>query len=126
MRKPVVKFVSMCLAVSIFCLGLVPRVEAGMVPSAMIVPQQSERSEDIGKIQKFLEMKMISGKLKSLGFTPEEIQARLSGLNDQQIHQLAMQVDDLKVAGDFTAALWIGVIIIILVAVVLYFSGAMK
>ncbi|MFB3926864.1 MAG: PA2779 family protein [Syntrophales bacterium] len=126
MRKPVIKFVSICLVVPIFCLGMVPRIEAGMAPSAMIVPQQSERSEDIGKIQKFLEMKMISEKLKSLGFTPDEIQARLSGLNDQQIHQLALQVDDLKVAGDFTAALWIGAIIIILVAVVLYFSGAMK
>jgi hypothetical protein len=49
------------------------------------------------RIQKFLEMKMVRERLKEFGLTPDEIQARLSQFDDQQVHQLALRLDDLKV-----------------------------
>jgi len=58
---------------------------------------------------------MVRERLKELGMSPDEIQARLNQFNDQQIHQLALKLDDLKVAGDDA----LGIIILLLVIAVL-------
>jgi hypothetical protein len=41
---------------------------------------------------------MVSERLKQYGFTQEEIQARLDQLSDQEIHQVALNLDELKMA----------------------------
>ena len=57
---------------------------------------------------------MVSERLRQLGFTQEEIQARLGQLSDQQIHQLALNLDEVKVGGD-----GLGVVIAVLVIAIL-------
>jgi hypothetical protein len=67
---------------------------------------------------------MIGERLIQMGLTPEEIQKKLSQLSDQQIHQLALQLDELKVGGD---AGWtvLGIIIVLaaIAVLVIYLTG---
>lgn len=107
------RYVAWCLVVAMFMLVIPPRVYAGFSPSEVVVLSGFDRSADLGKIQKVLETKVIRQRLTTLGFSQVEIQSRLDQLSDQQIHQLAQKLDELKVAGDS------GTIIIILLAVAL-------
>jgi len=113
MRKPFMKCISCYLVVAMIVMGLVPRVYAGLSPSEVIGLSRVDRSTDLVKIQKILETKMIRERLEKLGFSQNEIQKRLGQLSDQQIHQLALTLDELKVGGNGE------VVIIILLAVVL-------
>lgn len=72
---------------------------------------------DLQTIQKFLESKLVQHKLSELGFTTDEIQARLHQLDDEQIHQVAGQINALESGGSDTAV-WI--LVIILVAAVVF------
>ena len=123
MKRFLCKGVVWYLVVAMFVIGMTPRVYAGFAPSEGLVFTSEDRNADLGKIQKFLEMKMVRERLKDLGFASEEIQGKLKDLNNQQIHQMAMQLDDLKVGGD-GAGIVIGLIIIaLLVVIIIYLSG---
>jgi hypothetical protein len=123
MKKPFVKCISWYLVLAMFIIGVTPRVYAGFSPSEVLTLSLSDRAADIEKIRGVLEMKMISERLKSLGFTAEEIQNRLGQLSDQQIHQIAQQLDDLKVGGDGFEVVLVLVLIIAIVALVIYLTG---
>ena len=66
-------------------------------------------------------MKMISERLRQLGLTPDEIQARLNQLSDNEIHQFALQLDDLKVGGDSGLGIVIAILVIAILAVILIY-----
>jgi hypothetical protein len=119
MRKPFMKCVAWYLVLAMFVMGIVPRVYAGFSPSEAIDLSQSDRSADLVSIQKILEMKMVMQRLDQLGFSQNEIQSRLGELSDQQIHQLALQIDELRVAGDTSGI--IIVVLVVVLAVVLFF-----
>ena len=123
MKRFFCKGISWYLVVAMFVIGVTPRVYAGFAPSEGLVLAPGERSADLGRIQKFLEMKMVQERLKDLGFTPEEIQGKLKDLNDQQIHELAMKVDDMKVGGDGLGIIIALLVIAILVIVIIQISG---
>src|SRR4030067_1935493 len=93
------KVVASYLVVAMFIIGITPRVYAGFSPSEVISMLSFDRSSDLEKIRKALEMKMVGERLRELGFTPGEIEKRLSQLTDQQIHQLALNIDQLQVGG---------------------------
>jgi len=105
-------------------MGLVPKVYAGFSPSEVVVLPEVDRSVDLEKIQKALETKMIKGRLEQLGFSADEIQSRLGQLSDQQIHELALQVDELRVGGDGAVVLVILLLIALGVLLYLYVTGS--
>ena len=113
MRIPLMKHLSWYLIVAMFIIGIAPKVEAGIAPSEIIAMSQAERAADIGKIQKVLEMKMVRERLEKLGFAQDEIQNKLSSLSDQQMHSLALQIDEIRVGGD------LGIVIALLVIAIL-------
>lgn len=115
MKKPLKKGIIWYLVVAMFVIGITPRVYAGFSPSEAIRLLPAERSSDLRKIQRFLEMKVVRERLKELGLSPDEIQARLNQLSDPQIHQLALKLDELKVAGDD----FLGIVILLLVIAIL-------
>jgi len=115
MRIALKKWITWYLVLAMFVIGITPKVYAGFSPSDVVGLSPAERSSDLKKIQKFLETKMVRERLKELGLTPEEIQTRLSQLSDQQIHQLALKLDELMVGGNDV----LGVIILILVIAIL-------
>jgi hypothetical protein len=118
------KHVTWYLVVAMCVIGITPRVYAGFSPSEVVGLSQVDRESDLQKIQNVIEMKMIGERLKQMGLTPDEIQKRLSQLSDQQIHQLALQLDELKVGGD---AGWVvlGVLIVLaaIAVLVIYLTG---
>jgi hypothetical protein len=121
MRIFLKRWITWYLVAAIFVIGITPRVYAGFAPSEGFALTSGERASNLDKVQKFLEMKMVRERLKDLGFTPEEIQGKLNDLNDQQLHQLAMKMDDLKVGGDGLGIVIL--VIIILVIVIIQLSG---
>jgi hypothetical protein len=118
------KYIAWYLVVAIFIIGIAPRVDAGLAPSEIIAIAQGERVADLDKIRQALEVKAVSERLDQLGFSREDIQNRIVRLNDQQIHQIALQLDDLRVGQSDALGLVIGVLVIaILVIVLLKLTG---
>lgn len=117
------KYISWYLVIVMFVIGIAPRVDAGLSPSETIAIPQFDRVSDIQKIQNFIEMKMVKERLEKLGFTQDEIQARLSQLSDQQIHQIALKLDDLKLGGDGLEVVVLLLVIVILVVLLLQLTG---
>jgi len=107
----------------LFFIGIAPQCFAGFSPSEVIALSQGERSQDLQKVQKFLETKMIRERLRELGFTPEEIQVKVTSLVDQQIHRLALHLDEMKVAGDGGEVIAIVLLVAILIVLITYVSG---
>jgi hypothetical protein len=111
------------LALAMFIIGITPRAFAGMSLSEIIALNQGDRTADLQKIQKFLELKMIRERLQNLGFTADEIQARLNQMETAQIRQIALRLDDLQVGGNGGEAVIILILVAILVVVVIYAMG---
>ncbi|MEI9477530.1 MAG: PA2779 family protein [Deltaproteobacteria bacterium] len=123
LKMPFVRYISWYLVVTMVVIGMTPRVYAGFSPSELMGPSPIDRTSDLQKIQEVLETKMISERLTQLGFTADEIQARLNQLGDEQIHQFALQLDQLKVGGDGVGIV-IGILVIaILVVILIYLLG---
>ncbi len=123
MRILFMKQISWYLVVAMFIIGIAPRVEAGFAPSDVIALSQVDRAADIDKIQRVLETKMVRERLEKLGYAQEEINSRLTQLSDQQIHDLALQIDEIKVGGDGLGIVITLLVIAILVVLLLQLTG---
>jgi len=116
------KSVTCYLIMAMFIIGLVPRVDAAFVPSRALTGGY-EREADMQKIQAVLESKLVQQRLGDLGFTEEEINARLAQLSDEQLHQLALKLDELRVGQNALGIIIALLVIAILVLVVLHLTG---
>ena len=123
MSMPLMRHISWYLIIAMFIIGITPKADAGLAPSAMIAMSQADRTADLEKIQKVIEVKMVSERLEKFGLAQDEIQARLGSLSDQQIHKLALQIDDIKVGGDVLGVIIALLVIAVLVVVLLQLTG---
>ena len=123
MSIPLLRVVTWYLVFATFILGITPRVEAGFSPSQVLQDAQIDRNHDISKIQTIIETKMIKDRLEKLGFSNEEVRSRLDRLSNQQVHKLALQLDDIKVGGDGLGVIIALLIIAILVVVLIQITG---
>ncbi|PKN42109.1 MAG: hypothetical protein CVU60_07775 [Deltaproteobacteria bacterium HGW-Deltaproteobacteria-18] len=80
----------------------------------------SERSADIASIQSALENKVVTQRLADYGLTPEEVDAKLGTLSDDQLHQLASLSGD--VGGGILGAVIAVLLVILLVVLILQIS----
>jgi len=119
MKIPFRKWITWYLVVAMFVIGITPRVYAGFSPSEVIGLSPADRPSDLQKIQKFLEMKMVGERLKDFGFTRDEIQSRLNQLSDPQVHQLALQIDNLNVGGNDALGILVALLVIAILVVIL-------
>ncbi len=119
-NKTVVKALCCYLAVALFVIGVADKVFAGYSPSEVITSASFDRAADIAKIQAMLETKMVGERLVQLGYTKDEIQSKLGQLSDQQLHKVALKIDDLKAGGDGAGVVIAVLLIAIIVLVVLY------
>ncbi len=123
MKRKLAKWITWYMVTVMCVIGITPRVFAGLSPSEVIALSQSDRHSDLQKIQKVLESKMIRERLKQLGFSEEGIQNRLHQLTNDQIHQIALQIDELNVGGDGVTVAIIILLILILAGVIIYVTG---
>ncbi len=117
-KKSFINGVAWYLVVAMLVIGITPRVYAGFSPSE-VISLSYERSADRQKVQKFLELKIVRERLKEYGFSQDEITGRLDQLSDQQIHQLALNVDDLKIGADDGLGIIIALLVIAILVVIL-------
>jgi hypothetical protein len=122
MTDSVVRSLAMILVVVMGVVSLVPRLEASFVPSDQSSAPIS-RQEDMATIQKGLEQKLVTERLKDLGYTEEEIKARLDRLSDSELHSLATQIDTLMSAGSTAGVLVVILLVAILVVLILMWTG---
>jgi hypothetical protein len=123
MKRKMAQWVTWYMVTVMFFLGIIPRVDAGFSPSEVMGQSQMNRATDLEKIGKILEIKMIRERLNALGFSQEEIQTKLTRLGDEQVHQLALKLDELNVGGDGAEAVLVILFIAILVVLVVYLLG---
>jgi predicted flavoprotein YhiN len=123
MKVPFMRYVAWYLVMVMFIIGIAPKVDAGLVKSEIVPLAYMDRAADLEKIQKVLETKAVSKRLSQLGLTQDEIQNRLTQLSDQQIHQVATKLDDLKIGGDGLGIIIALLIIAILVVLLLQLTG---
>jgi hypothetical protein len=111
------------LVSAMLVIGMVPRAYAGFSPSEIIALSPAERAADLEQVQKFLEMKIVRERLMELGLTPGEIQSRLDRIEPDQLHQIALKIDELEVAGDGLGIIIALLVIAILVVIFLQLTG---
>ncbi len=122
MKGKLTKYVTWYMVLAMVILGMTPRVQAGFSPSETVQVGMLDRSTELKAIQKILEWKMISERLRQLGFTEEGIRERLNQLSDDQLHRLALKLDEMKVGGDGEVVISL-LVIAILVLVLVYLLG---
>jgi hypothetical protein len=110
------------LVAAMFVIGIAPRVEAGLA-SSEVINAGFDRTTDIAKIQQVIETKMVKERLEKLGFTTDEINSRLGQLSDGQIHQLALNVDDINTGGDSIGVVAAVLAIVILIWLLFWLMG---
>ncbi len=100
--------------------------EAMLLPAPHEAPHAGQsalsldRAADIAKIQASLETKELRQRLLDYGLTPDETAARIDKLSDEQVHQLAANMDSLQAGGD-GLGLVLGVVIIALLVILIIY-----
>ena len=116
------KWLACYLVVAMFIIGVAPRVDAAFSPSE-VLSAPGERAGDMEKIRTTLENKLVTQRLRDLGYSTDEVMTRLSEMSDSQIHKFAQKLDDLRVGKDLGEALIFVLVVVILVLVILQLSG---
>lgn len=93
-----------------------PLASASPLPSTAVLAE-SARATDLNTIQHALEHKQVQQRLGELGFTPTEINQRLTRANDAELHQLATQSQAVLAGGD--GGLIISVLLIVLLVMLI-------
>jgi hypothetical protein len=116
-KSMAVRVLACYLVAALFVIGIAERSFAGYSPSEIIKLSPEERVTDLAKVRTALETKMVSEKLKQMGFSNEEIQGRLGQLSDAQLHKLAQKADEMRVGGDSGLGIVIAVLVIAILVV---------
>jgi hypothetical protein len=94
---------------------------AGLIPSAPSSTDTASRirGEEIGKIQRALENKILAEKLKAYGLSTAEVQDKLQSMTDEQVHMLSQASERLLAGGDGLGVIIALLVIVLLVIVIL-------
>ena len=118
MRQLCTKGFIVYFVVWLIAIGCIPTEGMAMlIPSdaALTGASASTRVADIEHIQAQLESKLVAQRLSDIGLTPPEVQDRLASLNDDQLHQVAQNLDGLQPGGELILILAIiGAVVVIL------------
>jgi len=115
------------LAITTLVMGWCPPEGMAMLAPALSPASESasdlNRVADLRKIQVVLESKVVRQRLEDFGLTPEEINARLTRLSDDQLHQLATRIDALAPGGGGLGIIVALLVIAILAVILVYLLG---
>ena len=91
--------------------------EAGLIASHL--SRAEARSEDLAKVQSFLENKIVVQKLVDYGVSPEEAKAKVDAMDAQDLHRLASLTDRAAAGTDSGIGLLIGLAILVILIIVI-------
>src|SRR5512144_479568 len=91
--------------------------EAGLIASHL--SEAEARSEDLAKVQSFLENKIVVQNLVDYGVSPEEARVKVESMSAQDLHRLGSLTDRAAAGADDGIGLLIGLAILILLVIVI-------
>ncbi|MEK6540256.1 MAG: PA2779 family protein [Deltaproteobacteria bacterium] len=115
------KPLALYLAIACFVIASIPKDSLAYLVESQ--PASYSRGADMDKIQRVLESKMVSQRLQELGLSVDEVNSKLAGLGDAEIHQFASRLDSLMPGGDMLIDIMALLVIAILVLVILHLLG---
>ena len=113
------RILSLYLVVAVFALTLPAQGWAMLVPTRT----SEARATDQAKVQATLESSVIKQRLLDFGLTPDETLRRLNSLSDQQIHQLAANMDAVQAGGSVVGDVIVILLIVVIVIAILELTG---
>ena len=113
------RILSLYLVVAVFTLTLPAHGWAMLVPAGT----SEARAIDQAKVQATLESLVIKQRLLDFGLTPDETVRRLNSLSDQQIHQLAANMDAVQAGGSVVGDVIVILLIVVIVIAILELTG---
>jgi len=113
--------IAIMLVVSMVLISIVPQVDAAFISSDESF-SYNMRLQDTATIKKVLEQKLVKQRLKSLGYSEDEVKARLDMLSDNELHRFATQLDALIAGGDALSVLVAILVIVGIIALILYIT----
>jgi Flp pilus assembly protein TadB len=119
-KIPFFKSITLYLVVATFFMTLPAQGWAMFIPSEEAA---SVRRSDMAAIQKTLESSMIKQRLSDYGLSSEEALAKVNQLSQEQIHQVAENLDSLQAGADGVDALIFLLLVAIIVVVILEVTG---
>jgi len=119
LNNPFFKLLSLYLIIALFTLALPAQGWAMLLPAGTT----ETRSTDLAKVQTTLESSVIRQRLLDFGLTTEETVKRLNSLSNEQIHQLATNMDAVQAGGDVIGDVIIILLIVVLVIAILELTG---
>ena len=99
-------------------LAAVPAPAAAAPAPTHLALAADDRAASLTAIQTFLERKVVRQRLADLDLSPEEIQARLPQMTDEQVHAVASRIEGLQAGGDGLGIV-IGILLIVLIVIVI-------
>jgi hypothetical protein len=117
--RPLVIYLVLALVAISSAAGPAQAMQIPAAPDAAVA-SSPERSADLAKVQKVLESKELRQKLLDHGLTPEETEARIASLSDEQLHRLASNLDAVQAGGDALSTLLFLALIALLVVLIIY------
>ncbi|MBU1744642.1 MAG: PA2779 family protein [Proteobacteria bacterium] len=119
LKKFRIPMLAMFLATYIVLFMSFPAV-AGLIQSIPSSVEMADkgRGAEIDKVQKVLEMQMVTDKLQAYGLSADEVKAKLQSMSDEQLHLMA-QASDRVLAGGDGVGFVIGILIIVILVILI-------
>lgn len=116
--RPLRLWTAILVVLCMSAMDVAPAV-AGLAPSRVSGSTgiTSARDADMLMAQRALENKIVAQKLRDYGVAPDDAQARLASMSDEDLHTLASASKGLPSGGDATGAI-IGVLVVIILVIV--------
>ena len=122
MTDSLLRRIAIVLVFSMVFISFVSGVEAAFVPSDESL-SSGVRQKDMATVKKILEHKLVTERLKALGYTETEVKSRLDRLSNNELHRFATQLDTLAPSGNGLGVIISILVIIALILVILHLSG---
>jgi hypothetical protein len=91
-------------------LLVAPQAQAGMIGT-----QDEERQ----RVKELVARPELAQQLEQMGIAPEEVQARIDAMTDEEVRSLAGRLNAAPAGGDLTTQEWLLIIIVILLVIIL-------
>ena len=119
LKKFRIPMLAMFVATYIVLFMSFPAV-AGLIHSIPSSVEMADkvRGAEIDKVQKVLEMQIVTDKLQAYGMSADEVKAKLQSMSDEQLHLMA-QASDRVLAGGDGLGIVIGLLVIVILVILI-------
>ena len=87
-----------------------PLAHAGLIPT-----QDAERE----RVKALVARPELAQQLKQMGVVPEEVQARIDAMTDEEVRSLAGRLNAVPAGGEMTTQEWLLIIVVILLVIII-------